>query len=108
VTETGFTRFRRAAQTPFNLAYEVRPSIMTANPAGASFAGTSVFGVARLNTNGSLDSGFGNGGVLTTNFQGNDTARAVVFQPNGDIVVIGFSEDNTTGVVDIALARYLG
>jgi hypothetical protein len=32
VTETGFTRFRRAAQTPFNLAYEVRPSIMTANP----------------------------------------------------------------------------
>ena len=25
VTEAGFTRFRRAAQTPFNLVYEVRP-----------------------------------------------------------------------------------
>jgi hypothetical protein len=25
VSEAGFTRFRRAAQTPFNLVYEVRP-----------------------------------------------------------------------------------
>lgn len=25
VTEAGFTRFRRAAQTPFNLVYEARP-----------------------------------------------------------------------------------
>ena len=24
-TEAGFTRFRRAAQTPFNLVYEIRP-----------------------------------------------------------------------------------
>lgn len=29
-------------------------------------------------------------------------------QPNGDIVAAGFSEDNTTGAVDVALARYLG
>jgi hypothetical protein len=25
VTDAGFTRFRRAAQTPFNIVYEVRP-----------------------------------------------------------------------------------
>jgi hypothetical protein len=25
VTDAGFTRFRRAAETPFNLVYEVRP-----------------------------------------------------------------------------------
>jgi hypothetical protein len=25
VTEAGFTRFRRAAETPFNLVYEARP-----------------------------------------------------------------------------------
>ena len=24
-TEAGFTRFRQAAQTPFNLVYEIRP-----------------------------------------------------------------------------------
>lgn len=76
--------------------------------AGSHFEGTSVFGLARLDTNGSLDSGFGNAGVLTTSFQGGDGATAVLIQPNGDIVAIGFSEDNTTGVTDIALARYLG
>ena len=25
ITEAGFTHFRRAAQTPFNLVYEIRP-----------------------------------------------------------------------------------
>jgi hypothetical protein len=25
VTDAGFTRFRRAAETPFNIVYEVRP-----------------------------------------------------------------------------------
>jgi uncharacterized delta-60 repeat protein len=75
---------------------------------GSHFAGTSVFGVARLDANGSLDSSFANAGVLTTDFQADDIAEAVVVQPNGDIVAIGFSEDNTTGAVDVALARYLG
>jgi uncharacterized delta-60 repeat protein len=75
---------------------------------GAHFRGTSVFGVARLDSGGSLDSSFANAGVTTTNFQGNDIAEAVVVQPNGDIIAIGSSEDNTTGAVDVALARYLG
>jgi len=75
---------------------------------GAHFRGTSVFGVARLDSGGSLDSGFGNAGTQTTNFQADDIAEAVVVQPNGDIIAIGFSEDNTTGAVDVALARYLG
>jgi hypothetical protein len=26
VIDAGFTRFRRAAETPFNIVYEVRPS----------------------------------------------------------------------------------
>jgi uncharacterized delta-60 repeat protein len=94
-----------AHQFPEAIAVQPNGQIVVA---GASFQGTSVFGVARLNTTGSLDSGFGNGGVLTTNFQGDDAARAVVVQPNGDIVVVGFSEDNSTGLTDIALARYLG
>jgi uncharacterized delta-60 repeat protein len=75
---------------------------------GAHFRGTSVFGVARLNSGGSLDSGFANAGVLTTDFQADDIAEAIVVQPNGDIVAAGFSENNTTGAVDVALARYLG
>ena len=42
-------------------------------------------------------------GTLVSSFGSGGTA-----QPNGDIVAIGSSEDNTTGAVDIALARYLG
>src|ERR1700677_4485722 len=73
--------------------------------AGSSFKDTSVFGLARVDTNGSLDSTFGSAGVLTTSFQGDDGATAVLIQRNGDIVAVGFSENNTTGVTDIALAR---
>jgi uncharacterized delta-60 repeat protein len=76
--------------------------------AGSSFKDTSVFGLARLDTTGSLDSTFGSTGVLTTSFQGDDGATAVLIQPNGDIVAVGFSENNTTEVTDIALARYIG
>ena len=76
--------------------------------AGSHFEGSSVFGLARLDANGSLDSGFGKAGVLTTSFQGDDGATIVLIQPNGAIVAIGFSEDNSTGVTDLALARYLG
>ena len=76
--------------------------------AGSSFKDTSVFGLARVDTNGSLDSTFGSAGVLTTSFQGDDGATAVLIQRNGDIVAVGFSENNTTGVTDIALARYIG
>jgi len=92
-------------QSPGAVAVQPNGQIVIA---GSSFEDTSVFGLARLDTNGSLDSTFGTNGVLTTSFQGDDGATAVLIQPNGDIVAIGFSEDNTTGVTDIALARYLG
>jgi uncharacterized delta-60 repeat protein len=77
------------------------------NSAGG-FSGTSVFGLARLNATGSLDTAFGSNGVLTTSFQGHDHAVAVLIQPsNGDIIVVGQST-NSAGVTDVALARYLG
>ncbi len=76
--------------------------------AGSHFLATSVFGLARVNPGGSLDVGFGAGGTLTTSFNGDDGAGAVLVQPDGKIVAVGFSENNTTGHVFIALARYNG
>ena len=76
--------------------------------AGSHFLATSVFGLARVNPNGTLDAGFGNGGTLTTSLNGDDGAGAVLVQPDGKIVAAGFSENNTTGEVFIALARYNG
>ncbi len=63
--------------------------------AGQSFTaqtgGTSLFAVARYNTNGSLDSTFGGGtGKVTTSFAaGAADARAVFIQPDGKIVAAG-------------------
>ena len=75
---------------------------------GAHFAGSSPIGLARVNGNGSLDTAFGNGGTLTTTIQGDESAATVLIQPDGKIIAIGFSENNSTGVTDVFLVRYLG
>ena len=67
---------------------------------------TSVFGLARVDADGSLDAGFGGGGVLTTKIQGNDAAFVLLIQPDGKILAIGDSR-NAAGVTDLTLARYL-
>ncbi len=64
------------------------------------------FALARYNPDGSLDSGFGSGGKVTTDFGSarGDRARALAIQPDGKIVVAG---DTATSVGDnFALARY--
>jgi uncharacterized delta-60 repeat protein len=70
------------------------------------FSSTSVFGLARVNADGTLDPGFGTGGVLTTRIQGNDAVSLLVIQPDGKILAVGTSQ-NAAGVLDLALARYL-
>lgn len=76
--------------------------------AGAHFLSTSPIGMARLNTDASLDSTFGSGGTLTTTIRGNEAATALLIQTDGKIIAVGFSEDNSTGIADLALVRYLG
>jgi uncharacterized delta-60 repeat protein len=70
------------------------------------FSSTSVFGLARVNADGTLDPAFGTGGVLTTKIQGNDFVSLLVIQPDGKILAVGTSQ-NAAGVMDLALARYL-
>lgn len=78
--------------------------------------GSCVDGLARLNANGSLDSSFGNGGLVTTRFSGQDFGYDVVLIPStGDIVAVGGSEFTVTdafsglasGQEELTLARYL-
>ncbi|MFD3942545.1 calcium-binding protein [Streptomyces sp. NPDC058579] len=62
---------------------------------------TGDFALARYNTDGTLDTGFGTGGRVTTDFEGNwDEGHAVALQADGRIVVSGNGSDNH------ALARY--
>jgi uncharacterized delta-60 repeat protein len=63
------------------------------------------FGLARFNSNGSLDSTFGLGGKVTTDFSGfSDFAYSVILRPDGRIVVGGSSQNERS--FDFALARY--
>jgi uncharacterized delta-60 repeat protein len=79
---------------------------------------TDVFGVARLNTNGTLDTTFNGTGMATVSFNGSsstatdDTVYGVVVQPNSSIVLVGQADLPVTGSSsltgtpsDVAVAR---
>lgn len=75
---------------------------------GSHWLGNAVFGVARLSPAGTLDATFGSGGTTTTTIQGDESVAALLAQPNNELVAVGFTENNSTGVSGVALARYLG
>lgn len=68
----------------------------------------SFFGLARYNTNGSLDSAFGSGGKLMTAFsEGFNFANSVAIQPDSKIIVAGGTGSGESAeFADFALARY--
>jgi len=69
--------------------------------AGTSDNGSNFdFAVVRYNTNGSLDTSFGTGGKVITNFGADDLIFSIALQGDGKIVVAGSSNFN------FAVARY--
>ncbi len=73
--------------------------------------GNNNFAVARYCPDGRLDNGvncgspgFGVGGKVTSDFGGNDYGEAVLIQPDGDIVVAGYTRSCPNS--DFAVARY--
>jgi uncharacterized delta-60 repeat protein len=62
------------------------------------------FALARYSGNGSLDSSFGNGGVVTTTIGLYARSGGVIIQPDGKIVAAGDNHDGTKNT--FALARY--
>src|SRR5262249_44499735 len=68
------------------------------------------FALARYNSDGGLDTGFGSGGKVTTDFAGynNQEAFGVATQPDGKIVLAGYTINSTGDNSDFALARDLG
>ncbi|HKP12796.1 MAG TPA: hypothetical protein VJZ91_11815, partial [Blastocatellia bacterium] len=63
------------------------------------------FVLARYNGDGSLDTSFGNGGKVTTDFSHNENLTGAVLQPDGKIVVVGWTVDDVRDYY-IILARY--
>lgn len=70
--------------------------------------GLNDFALARYNNDGSLDTTFGTDGKVTTDFDSiysnDDYGNSIAIQPNGKIVVGGYS--NGSGTSYFALARY--
>ncbi len=65
------------------------------------------FGIARYNPDGTLNTSFGTGGIVTTDIRGDaDQAEAVAVQPDGKIVVAGLTATVAGRITDFALARY--
>jgi uncharacterized delta-60 repeat protein len=76
--------------------------------AGYSYNGSNNdFALVRYNVNGTLDTGFGSGGIVITSIgSSNDAAHALVIQSDGKIVAAGSSFNNNTSKYDFALVRY--
>ena len=74
--------------------------------AGSSYKGTDLdFTLVRYNTDGSLDTSFGDGdGMATTDFGNEDTIQAVEVLSNGKILAAGYTGDVNN--FDFALARF--
>jgi uncharacterized delta-60 repeat protein len=63
------------------------------------------FATIRYNSDGTLDTSFGVGGKVVTNFFNHDAALAIALQPDGKIIV-GGGFQNARRRFDFALARY--
>lgn len=98
--------------TPVGGGYDYGYSVVT-QPDGkiivagfAAFSGTSYdFALTRYNVDGTLDTSFGSGGIVTTPVGIiNDFAHSVVIQPDGKIVVAGDGYSGSSE--DLILIRY--
>ena len=69
----------------------------------------SSFSLARYNADGSLDSGFGIGGSVETNVtNGSDEGVTILIQPDGKILVGGFSLLSSPTRYYFTMVRYRG
>lgn len=106
---TDFSTVVRSDDAIVGLAIQPDGKIVAGGTA-SSFIGFGGFALARYDTNGLLDSGFGTGGKVTTSFNGlGESAASLATQPDGKLVLGGNSETNPAGnSADFALARYEG
>ena len=110
------TDFAGQPDIALDLAIQLNGKIVAAGQ--AAFQGRFDFAIARYNSDGSLDDGgakdasaadrFGVAGKVNTDFAaGNDGARAIALQPDGNIVAAGFAS-SSQAAGSFAVARYLG
>jgi len=106
---TNFTNFINSVSS---MALQPDGRIVVAGNAMSADGTLSEFAIARFNTNGTLDSTFGSGGKVATNFVGvqaggvSNPANAVLLQPDNKILVAGLASQCAKCIHYSALARY--
>jgi len=106
------TDFPGLAAVASSVVVQPDGKLVVAGGAFPQFTFLGDFEIVRYNADGSLDQGFGNGGVVTTSFPGQGSyAFAVALQPDGKIVAAGtdfvnFQPSEASSNTDFALARY--
>jgi uncharacterized delta-60 repeat protein len=109
------TDFAGANDQADSVSVQPDGKILAAGAAGQFINRGFDFGLARYNSNGTLDTSFGTSGKVTTDFAGtNDVPSepsAIALQGDGKIVVmgqtlVGVSQSDGALVYDFALARY--
>jgi uncharacterized delta-60 repeat protein len=101
--------FNSATRDDIARAVAVQPDgkILIAGEADVLGFGNLDIALARLNVDGTFDASFGNNGKVATNLPNNrpDYGRSLVLQPDGKILVAGYSNRPTTGD-DFVVVRY--
>jgi len=104
------TDFPGLAAVPSSVVVQPDGKIVVAGGAFPLFTFLGNFEVVRYNQNGTLDTSFGSGGIVTTTFPEGSYAFDVALQPDGKIIAAGtvFVEVNIGDMsdTDFALARY--
>jgi uncharacterized delta-60 repeat protein len=104
------TDFPGLAAVPSSVVIQPDGKIVVAGGAFPLFTFLGNFEVVRYNPNGSLDTSFGNGGIVTTNFPQGSYAFDVALQPDGKIIAAGTVfvnfDPGESSDTDFALARY--
>ena len=109
VATTAFTDFVNSANA---VAIQADGKIVVAGETQSSDGSVDQFALARFNTNGTLDIGFGAGGKVTTDFLGlhaggfHQTANVVLLQSDGKILAGGVARAGYRSPEQTALARY--
>ena len=74
--------------------------------AGSAYDGGSDFGLARFNSDGSIDSSFGSFGTVITNLGGADDCSSVIVQPDGKILLAGDGGQGNRQASSFMVVRY--
>jgi uncharacterized delta-60 repeat protein len=104
------TDFPGLAAVPSSVVIQADGKIVVAGGAFPLFTFAGDFKVVRYNRNGSLDTSFGDGGIVTTSFPAGSYAFDLALQSDGKIIAAGTVfvafDPGESSDTDFALARY--